>query len=382
KRLVHRKDIHFVIAGTEQGQYGKEVREEADELPNVSVLGSISDIEKSALIKATSINLILSRSEALGITQLEFMSNGVPVVSSGAGGQQWVVRDGENGIVLDGPDDIVGGADAVLKLVDDEPLRKRLGRNAIHSTRGFSMTRLTHALAKRLEGLARERSDDERLRRSMASDEQALEAMISGKLKVIVTNRRLLVKDDHDGGETISIPLEGIWRITRHKRLSWDILGAGCGAAFLLFVAMLALPLHFGGLIYPAAGEWLLLLASVIPLTVAAPMFLLRIRDGYSIDSTSGQVFLPRRFLRLLKLVDRLTEIDFFEEEADPQHSEQLVDPALPGYPGTPEIESRPEAPTPLAEQATPEMESRPEAPTPLAEQALSTGDGRRTDQA
>jgi hypothetical protein len=288
-------------------------------------------------------------------------------VSSGAGGQQWVVRDGENGIVLDGPDDIVGGADAVLMLVDDEPLRKRLGRNAIHSTRGFSITRLTHALAKRLEGLARERSDDERLRRSMANDEQALEAMISGRLKVIVTNRRLLVKDDHDGGETLSFPLEGIWGITRHKRLSWDILAAGCGASFLLFVAMLTLPFnpHLGSLTYPAAGEWLLLFAPVIPLAVAAPIFLLRIRDGYSIHSTSGQVFLPRRFLRLLKLVDRLTEIDFFEEEeADPQYSAQLVDHAPPGRP------------------ATPEMESRQEAPTPLAEQALSAGERLLTDSA
>jgi D-inositol-3-phosphate glycosyltransferase len=342
KRLVRRTDIRFVIAGTEQGQYGKKVRQEAGELPNVSVLGSISDVEKSALIRATSINLILSRSEALGITQLEFMSNGVPVVSSGAGGQQWVVKDGENGIVLEGPDDIVGAADAVLRLVDNERLRKKLGRNAIHSSGAFSMTRLTHGLAKRLEGLTRERSDDERLRQSMTNDEQALEAMISGRLKVIVTNRRLLVKDDHDGGETISVPLEGISRITRRKRFSWDILAAGCGAALLLFVAVLVPPVHsyLDSLVPPAAGGWLPLLIPVIPLAVAAPLFLLRIRDGYLIRSGSGSVFLPRRFLSLLKLVDRLTEIDFLEEDKPPYNAE-LADHDRPKYPATPEVESR-----------------------------------------
>ena len=339
RRLVQRTDIHFVIAGTEQGQYGRRVRERAAELPNVSILGSISETEKSALIRATTINLILSRSEALGITQLEFMSNGVPVLSSGAGGQQWVVKDGENGMVLQGPDDILGAADAVLRLVDDEPLRRRLGRNAVHSTRALTMARLTHNLAKRLEALARERSDDERLRRSMANDEQALEAMVSGKLKAIVTNRRLLVKDDHDGGETISVPLENISRITRHRRFSWEILAAGCAVALLLFVATLAPPVrsYVGSVIGPAPGDWLLSLIPVVPLAVAVPMFLLRIRDGYSIRSNSGSVFLPRRFVRLLKLVDRLTTIDFFE--ADLPNDVQPVYHAPPNDPPKPEIE-------------------------------------------
>src|SRR4029077_3574075 len=108
---------------------------------------------------------------------------------------------------------------------------------------------------------------DERLRRSMANDEQALENMKSGKLKVIVTNRRLLVKDDHDGGETISVPLEGISRISRQKRFSWGILAAGFGAAMLLLLATLVPPVHsyLGGLTPLAAGEWLPLLIPVVP---------------------------------------------------------------------------------------------------------------------
>jgi hypothetical protein len=268
------------------------------------------------------------------------MSNGVPVVSSGAGGQQWVVKDGENGIILQGPDDVVGAVCAVVKLVDNEPLRKRLGRSAIHSTSSFSMTRLTHNLAKRLESLTRGRSDDERLRRGMGNEEQALEAMISGRLKVIVTNRRLLVKDDHDGGETISVPLEGISRITRRKRFSWDILAAGCGAAFLLFVATLPPPVHsYLSSLVPPAGEWLLSLIPVIPLAVAVPLFLSKIRDGYSIRSTSGSLFLPKRFLRLLKLADRLTQNNLLE--ADQADHGQLSEYELPKHPASPELESR-----------------------------------------
>jgi len=314
--LAERKDIHFVIAGTEQGDYGKRVREEAGELPNVSVLGSISDVEKSALMKASAINLIMSRSEALGITQLEFMSIGVPVVSSGAGGQEWVVKDGKNGIIVEGPDDTAGAAEAIIKLVDDEPLRKRLGRNAIRSARDFSMTKLSNALAKRLEGLTHDRQDDDKLRRSIANDEQSLEAMISGKLKAIVTNKRLLVKDDRDEGETISIPLHEISRITRQKKLPWGVLAGGAAATLLLSFLVLMPPVlsYVNGLVPSPGGGLVLLLIPILPLAVALPLFVRGIRDGYSVRSGSESVFLPKQFLRLLKLVDRLMQTDFFDE--------------------------------------------------------------------
>ena len=320
RKLAERKDIHFVIAGTEQGDYGARVREEAMKLPNVSVLGSISDLDKSALIKVSSINLIMSRSEALGITQLEFMSNGVPVVSSGAGGQQWVVKNGKNGIIVDGPDDIAGAAAAIVKLVDNESLRKTLGKNAVHGARDFSMTRLTDALAKRLEALTRNRSDDDRLRRSMTNDEQALEAMISGKLKAIVTNKRLLVKDDHDGGETISIPLHDVRKITRQKRFLWNTLAAGASASLVLWLFTVMPPVrsYVDGLMPASIAEVVLLLIPIVPVALALPRFVLGIRDGYSIRSGDGLVFLPKQFLPLLKLVDRLTQNDFFDETDSP----------------------------------------------------------------
>lgn len=313
RQLLDMRDIHFVIAGTEQGQYGVTVREKAGQLPNVSVLGSVSEADKSALIKTTSINLILSRSEALGITQLEFLSNGVPVVSSGAGGQQWVVKDGENGILLEGPDDIAGAARAIAKLADDEPLRKRLGRNAIQSARAFSMTRLTHALAKRLEGLSRSRSDDERLRRSMADDERALEAMISGKMRVIVTNKRLLVKNDRDGGETLSVPLEDVSKISRHVRFSWQLLAVGAAASALLLVSMVPLSALVAN---SPLAQLALSLVPIAPLAVTVPLSLMRIRNGYSIhtSSRSRTIFLPKQFLRLLQLVDRLNPNELFDE--------------------------------------------------------------------
>lgn len=337
KRLQDRKEVHFVIAGTEQGDYGAKVRSEASRLSNVSILGSITDMEKSALIAATSVNLIMSRSEALGITQLEFLTNGVPVVSSGAGGQEWVVKDGKNGIVVEGADDIDGAAAAVTKLVDDDVLRRKLGKNARQSADEFSIARLTQALAKRLEKLTRERSDDERLRLSIEKDEHELEAMVNGRLRVIVTNRRILVKYDHDGGKTVSVPLREITKITRHISSSWRILAAGIVSSWMVFLAMLAPSVHsYLGSIVPAtaAGALALMLLPFIPFGVSVPFYLMSIRNGYSIISESGSVFLPQQFIPVLKLVDRLSDRELFDEE-EPSPRPPVPEPKAPTPPET-----------------------------------------------
>jgi D-inositol-3-phosphate glycosyltransferase len=66
--LQERKDIHFVIAGKGDSDYSRQVIETAKTMPNVSYMGEISEQEKVLLIKASYINLLLSRLEALGLT--------------------------------------------------------------------------------------------------------------------------------------------------------------------------------------------------------------------------------------------------------------------------------------------------------------------------
>ena len=79
-------------------------------MPNVTYLGEINEQEKVLLIKASYINIILSRLEALGLTQMEFMYSGVPVVTSGVGGQKWLIHNGVEGLHVSGPEDIEGAA--------------------------------------------------------------------------------------------------------------------------------------------------------------------------------------------------------------------------------------------------------------------------------
>lgn len=315
KRLADRPDIRFVIAGLEPGEYAQGVRAEATSLPNVSILGAVSDEEKSSLIKTTTVNIIMSRSEALGIAQLEFMANGVPVVTSGTGGQQWVVKDGEDGMVVDGPEDIAGAARAVAKIAESSSLRRKLSANARRKAASYSMSRLIHELAKRLENMRLERSDEERLRRGLSEQEEVLEAMVSGRTRVIVTNRRILVRHDRSDRMGSSIELKEIRAMTRATRYPWEILAGGalCSAALAL-----------SGLLTPfgPAVEFVLRSTALSAVGTAIPavavgvasvaVFLVRREKGYVLRGGGRRVFVPSAFLRLLRMADTLSPVELF----------------------------------------------------------------------
>jgi len=152
KMLREYEDVHFVIAGYPSDQYVR-VREEAKGLRNLSYVGAISEEDKVALIRASYVNILLSRMEALGLTQLEFMYSGVPVVTSAVGGQRWLIRDGIDGIHVGGPDDLIGAAEAIKILINNPTLRDELALNAKNRAREFTLTKIVSGLSSRLISL-------------------------------------------------------------------------------------------------------------------------------------------------------------------------------------------------------------------------------------
>ena len=150
KMLRRVPDLRFVIAGRMEGAYGRRISSDAQGDPNVSMLGEVDDDEKAALIRSSQLNLTMSKLEALGLTQLEFMSAGVPVVTSGVGGQSWVVKNGHTGIVLKGPHDLKGAANAITKLLEDPEYRARLGRDAERFASRLTMKALVRRLVMKV----------------------------------------------------------------------------------------------------------------------------------------------------------------------------------------------------------------------------------------
>jgi len=150
RALEDRQDVHFVIVGKLEGAYGQLVRAASAGLGNVTLTGPVPDEDIPGLIHESFLNLNMSRSEALGLSQLEFMYNGVPVVTSGVGGQSWIVKDGSSGIVLEGPEDVRGAVKAITRLLDKPKKREKLGRKSREIASQYTMPKLVRNLAKAL----------------------------------------------------------------------------------------------------------------------------------------------------------------------------------------------------------------------------------------
>jgi D-inositol-3-phosphate glycosyltransferase len=329
KLLSKRSDIRLVIAGRAEGEYAETLKKAASELSNVSVIGSISDEDKAALIRASMVNITLSRSESLGISQLEFMAAGVPVITSGVGGQSWIVRDGSNGVVLTGPDDVRGAADAIERLADHPRARAKLGKAAARTTSTYSLTRLVDNLSRRLQLELRRQSGDTAALANLPADERVIEAWVHDGRRVAATTRRLVVRSAKTGRELTSVAYEDISRIVPHSEAPWTLLGIGALATVLL-VAQRILGLGLLGLAGPAISYALSPLAlpglanvlvavlPFVPVAAAAAAFSLAVKRGYLVKyGSSGQLFLPKTFAKALRLADKLTPKDLFGVDAD-----------------------------------------------------------------
>jgi N-acetyl-alpha-D-glucosaminyl L-malate synthase BshA len=86
---------------------------------SVSFLGKLEQI--APLLAAADLFLLPSQSESFGLSALEALASGVPVVGTNAGGLPEVIRDGETG-VLCAVGDIPAMAAASLEILQD---RKR-----------------------------------------------------------------------------------------------------------------------------------------------------------------------------------------------------------------------------------------------------------------
>jgi rhamnosyl/mannosyltransferase len=127
-RALRGVDAALLIAG--DGPLRGELRRLADEArvgERVTLLGSVPDLRPYYHAADVFALPSVARSEAFGIVQLEAMACGVPVVNTALdSGVPFVSPHGVSGLTVP-PADVEALAAALTRLLDDAPLRRRLG---------------------------------------------------------------------------------------------------------------------------------------------------------------------------------------------------------------------------------------------------------------
>ncbi|MDR0994244.1 MAG: glycosyltransferase [Verrucomicrobiota bacterium] len=151
-----RERLRWTVYGT--GPYEEELRRLAAQAnigEQVSFAGLLESSELAARLREADAFALPSLREGLPLSLLEAMASGLPVMISAIGGIPDVVRTDENGL-LTPPEDERALQEALLRLMKDASLRKRLGTAARKTALDWSWKKIwAHyeaLLASALEG--------------------------------------------------------------------------------------------------------------------------------------------------------------------------------------------------------------------------------------
>jgi D-inositol-3-phosphate glycosyltransferase len=326
EKLRERKDLHFVVAGRGDSEYAGETKKKAEALSNVTYLGEISEREKILLIRISYLNILMSRMEALGLAQLEFMFEGVPVITSGVGGQAWIIGDNKEGIHVKGAGDVEGAVRAIEELVDDPSKRERLSANAKDKAKEFALTKLVKDLDSALtlemekeSGLAQLPPE---VRSTLSEPEIVIRSWSHGTRKVAATSKRLFIQQGRLSRRTLEIPYSNISSIEHIRRYDWQVLLLGAVLSLLLLTQHYLFPI-----ISIAFSSWvvsiaisvfpnikseltqILLTIWLVPLLIALLLFLVRARKGYAIrTATPAPTYLPHSFSEAIQHIREMQD--------------------------------------------------------------------------
>lgn len=132
---ARRRDTALVIAG--DGPYLTTMRESLADLP-AYFLGCQVDSQLAPLYASSDLLVFPSRTDTLGQVVMEAQASGLPALVSNEGGPSEIVQDQVTGLVISAKTP-AAWAQAIDELLDDEPLRERMGRVAPQRMGRFSL---------------------------------------------------------------------------------------------------------------------------------------------------------------------------------------------------------------------------------------------------
>ena len=122
----------------------------------VQFFGGLSDVERRGLIGRCGVLVNPSVREGWGLNVVEAAALGVPCVAYDVAGLRDSVRDGVTGLLVESGD-VEGLAEALVRVLQDEGLRRRLGEDALKYAQQFSWDKTAEEFMKILKAIVAQR---------------------------------------------------------------------------------------------------------------------------------------------------------------------------------------------------------------------------------
>ena len=145
-------NAHFIIVGN--GNQEAEIRKYAEDngfSDSLHITGWVDN--PMSYVELFDVACLLSRWEGFGLALPEYMMSGKPIVASSVDAIPNIIRDEENGLLVE-VDDYVGASNAVLRIYQEDGLKGRLvaqGIEDVHSR--FNARRVSEEHGKLFERL-------------------------------------------------------------------------------------------------------------------------------------------------------------------------------------------------------------------------------------
>ncbi len=112
---------------------------------DIKFLGNVNDVEEQ--LWKSHLYLHTSKSESFGLTMLEAMASGVPVISLDAKGNRDYIKDGINGYIIKEEDPKLF-SHKIINIIKDEKLYKKLSDNGQETAKRYDIKNYTKKLMK------------------------------------------------------------------------------------------------------------------------------------------------------------------------------------------------------------------------------------------
>ncbi len=109
---------------------------------SVELLGNVPSEHIPEIMREHDVFVLPSLSEGLSVSVLEAMASGLPVIVAAVGGLPEIIKNSQNGYLID-PRDILGLSEVMMQLLRDPALRQRLAEQALMDVQDYSLERNT-----------------------------------------------------------------------------------------------------------------------------------------------------------------------------------------------------------------------------------------------